>query len=112
MSRHDDVILLEDIIDSVKNINEYTEGMTLLTFLNDRKTRDAVARNFEIMGEAVARMNTEFKTTHSYINWQNLKDFRNILIHSYEIIDYCLEYSDAKIAWRFKRDNRLIRNRQ
>jgi uncharacterized protein with HEPN domain len=93
MSKRDDLILLEDIIDSVKKIKEYTSNMTLSMFLNDKKTNDAVARNFEIMGEAVARMNVEFKKTHSHINWQNLKDFRNILIHSYEIIDYSIVWN-------------------
>src|SRR5438067_137493 len=96
MSKRDDIILLEDIIESIENIKDYTEAMTLQMFLADRKTKDAVARNFEIMGEAVARMNSEFKNTHIQINWLILKDFRNILIHSYEIIDYSVVWSIIK----------------
>jgi uncharacterized protein with HEPN domain len=90
MSKRDDLILLEDIIESIENINSYTNNFTLALFLTDRKTQDAVARNFEIIGEAVARMSNEFKKLNEHIAWQYLKDFRNILIHAYEIIDYSL----------------------
>jgi uncharacterized protein with HEPN domain len=96
MSKRDDIILLEDIIESIEKIKSYTEEMDLQMFLNDRKTKDAVARNLEIMGEAVARMNSEFKNTHTHINWLVLKDFRNVLIHSYEIIDYSIVWSIIK----------------
>jgi len=88
MSKRDDLILLGDIIESVDNINTYTQGISKDDFLCDQKTKDAVARNFEIMGEAVARMNTEFKITYAHIDWRDLKEFRNIIIHAYEIIDY------------------------
>ncbi len=93
MSKRDDIILLEDIIESIGKIISYTNGMTLQMFLEDGKTRDAVARNFEIMGEAVSRMNSEFKKMHKHINWVDIKDFRNVLIHSYEIIDYSIVWS-------------------
>ncbi len=93
MSKRDDLILLEDIVESIEQINSYTNNHTLASFLTDRKTQDAVARNFEIIGEAVARMNNEFKTLNAHIYWQYLKDFRNILIHAYEIIDYSLVWN-------------------
>ena len=90
MSKRDDSILLEDIIESIEKIKEYTHNLTLEDFLSDTKTKDAVVKNFEIMGEVVARMNTDFKTQHSKVIWKDLKDFRKILIHAYEIIDYAL----------------------
>ncbi len=93
MSKRNDKFLLEDIIESIEAIQNYTREMTLEGFLSDRKTRDAVARNFEIMGEAVARMNADFKASNSQIDWRDLKVFRNLLIHSYEIVDYPLVWS-------------------
>ena len=33
MSKRDDIILLEDIIESIEKINEYTHGLTLENFL-------------------------------------------------------------------------------
>lgn len=96
MSKRDDILLLEDIIESIEKIKEYTEGLTQEMFLKDQKTKDAVARNFEIVGEAVSRMNSEFKKIHTHINWVDVKDFRNVLIHSYEIIDYSIVWSIIK----------------
>ncbi|MES2003617.1 MAG: HepT-like ribonuclease domain-containing protein [Bacteroidota bacterium] len=90
MSKRDDIVLLEDIIESIEKISRYTNQLQLPFFLTDEKTQDAVARNFEIMGEAVSGMSVDFKTQYSHISWQLLKDFRNILIHAYEIIDYAL----------------------
>jgi uncharacterized protein with HEPN domain len=96
MFKRDDIILLQDIIEAIENIDEYTLGLTLQDFLYDRKTKDAVARNFMIVGEAIARMSSEFKSLHSEIEWKELKDFRNVLIHSYEIIDYSVVWDNIK----------------
>ena len=93
MSKRDDIVLLEDIIESIEKINTYTRGMAIADFLADQKTKDAVARNFEVMGEAVSRMNSEFRSLHAHISWKDLKEFRNILIHAYEIIDYSLVWT-------------------
>jgi len=35
----------------------------------DEKTADAVARNFEIIGEAANRLPAEFKTQYPNIDW-------------------------------------------
>lgn len=45
--------------------------------------RDAVERNFEIIGEAVGRIDEGFKHQNSQIEWRVLKDFRNFIIHEY-----------------------------
>jgi uncharacterized protein with HEPN domain len=96
MSKRDDVVLLEDVTESIEKINSYTQELTIVTFLDDQKTKDAVARNFEIMGEAVARMSKEFKDTHAEIEWKELKEFRKVIIHAYEIIDYSLVWDTIK----------------
>ena len=90
MSKRDHIILLEDIVESIEKTNRYTKNLHLSIFLSDKKTKDAVVRNFEIMGEAVSRMSNEFKMLNKPIGWQSLKYFRNILIHAYEIIDCAL----------------------
>lgn len=41
------------------NISEYTQGMTYDNFVSDRKTTDAVIRNFEVLGEASKRIPEE-----------------------------------------------------
>jgi uncharacterized protein with HEPN domain len=48
-------VYVEDIIDAINNIEAYTKGLTYESFVSDKKTVDAVIRNFEIIGEATKR---------------------------------------------------------
>ena len=43
---------LGHIVEAIDRIHRYVEAMTVLTFLDDEKTQDAVVRNFEVVGEA------------------------------------------------------------
>lgn len=51
--------LLEDIRDAAAFIREATRGSEAEKFRNDRLLRQAVERNFEIIGEAVRRLDRE-----------------------------------------------------
>jgi uncharacterized protein with HEPN domain len=64
MSKRDPNLLVEDIIDSGKKILEYTSNLTFDDFTKDRKTIDAVIRNFEIIREAANRLPDDFKGNH------------------------------------------------
>jgi uncharacterized protein with HEPN domain len=43
---------LEHIAQAIANIRDYTAGMDTAAYLADKKTQDAVVRNFEAIGEA------------------------------------------------------------
>lgn len=83
MSERETLLLLEDIRDSIVHILDFTKGMTLEIYESDMKTRFAVERNFEIIGEAASRISENFKLSHPEIEWRILKDFRNFIIHEY-----------------------------
>jgi len=76
-------LLLLDIKSSIHKILEYTASMTFESYETDSRTKDAVERNFEIIGEAASRIPVDFKTLHPQIEWRILKDFRNFIIHEY-----------------------------
>lgn len=88
MSKRDNQLLLQDMKESAQKILKYTDGQSFEDFLNDEKTIDAVVRNFEIIGEASIRIEEEFKTENSQIEWRKLKGFRNRIVHDYFGIDY------------------------
>jgi uncharacterized protein with HEPN domain len=48
-------LYLDDILESCRKIRQFTQGMSFQEFESDAKTKDAVIRNFEIIGEAVSR---------------------------------------------------------
>ena len=73
---------IDDILESASYIKEYVTGMSFDDFAGDRKTRDAVIRNLEIIGEAARVLPDEIKQK-SNIEWYKIVALRNILIHEY-----------------------------
>jgi len=90
MSERSDKLLLADMITSISRILEYTNGLSLEDFLSNHMVEDAVARNFEVIGEAASRISAEFKTENPSIPFRLIKDFRNRVIHFYFGIDYTI----------------------
>jgi len=97
MSECSPKLLLEDIQESSEKILTYTEGLSYDDFISDSRTVDAVVRNFEIIGEAAARLPEDFKDQHPQTDWHKLKGLRNRIIHHYFGIDY-------HIIWTIKED--------
>lgn len=88
MSKRDQKLLLEDMLESANRIKRYTKGLNFETFISDNKTVDAVTRNFEIIGEAANRMDPDYKTQNPELEWNRIRGFRNRIIHDYFGIDY------------------------
>jgi uncharacterized protein with HEPN domain len=88
MSKRDLKLLLQDIQECSQRIQEYTKGYSYEDFVNDRKTVDAVIRNFEIIGEASSKIENDFKIQNSQVGWRRMKDLRNRMIHDYTGVDY------------------------
>jgi len=83
MSERNLSLLLLDIRVSIDRILEYTAGMGFESYEADYKTKDAVERNFEIIGEAASRIPDDFKAMHPIVECRIIKDFRNFIIHEY-----------------------------
>jgi len=87
MSKREAQLYLDDIFQSIAHIEQYTEGLSFEDFLHDAKTIDAVVRNFEILGEAAARLPEDFKEQYSFVPWSAMVGMRNKVIHEYFGID-------------------------
>ncbi|MGB5749968.1 MAG: HepT-like ribonuclease domain-containing protein [Desulfobacterales bacterium] len=57
--------------------------MYLNSFAEDRKTVDAVVRNFTIIGEATNRIPEQVINENQEIPWREMSDMRNIVVHEY-----------------------------
>jgi len=66
---------------------EYTEGMDFSKFREDKKTKDAVIRNIEILGEAVKRLSKQIKEKYPEVEWNEIARTRDKIIHFYFGID-------------------------
>lgn len=79
----------EDILESAKHISEDTSGMTYDVFLQDRRTRQLVERNFLTIGEAVNRLRRHAPELVARLSTHNeIVAFRNALMHNYDDISY------------------------
>jgi uncharacterized protein with HEPN domain len=98
MSDRDVRLYCADILDSGAAILEFVKGMAFEEFCNDRKTYSAVIREFEIIGEAVGKLPEELKASCPDVEWQDIKDFRNLLSHEYFGVD-------LEIVWKIIEDD-------
>ena len=83
----DYVLFLEDILESIEKIEQYTEGLTYEEFRGNEMAIDAVVRNFEIIGEAVNNIPEDLKQKHPDVAWSEAVGFRNVMIHEYFGVD-------------------------
>jgi uncharacterized protein with HEPN domain len=88
VSKRDKNLYLEDILESINAIEDYVKYMNYNEFINDRKTYQAVVKEFEIIGEAVKNIYDDLKIKYPEIKWRRIIDFRNILTHEYFGIDF------------------------
>ncbi|MDD2299209.1 MAG: DUF86 domain-containing protein [Bacteroides sp.] len=80
-------LYIDDIRESARKILRYTENLTYDEFVNNEQVVDAVVRNFEIIGEAAARVSKEIQQQYSCVPWKAMRGIRNILIHEYWGVD-------------------------
>jgi uncharacterized protein with HEPN domain len=78
---------LDDIVGACRSIIRFTDGMTLETYLTDERTRYAVMRGFEIMGEAVRHLPDGLKAANADVPWATMAAVRNRIVHGYFGID-------------------------
>jgi uncharacterized protein with HEPN domain len=90
------MLYLEDILESVKNIQSYVGKSTFNELLKDRMRVDAVVRNFEIIGEAASKIPKETRDKYPSVEWRRISDFRNVLAHGHFGVDYELMWEIIK----------------
>jgi len=91
--KRDNLAYLKSIKDAIKKITSYVSKHNFEDFFSNEWDQAAIIRYFEIIGEAVNNIDEEFKKTNPNIEWRDMSDFRNFLIHDYMDID-------VKIVWK------------
>ncbi len=99
-NKRDPILFIEDILHSMKRVEEYIEGLDFQQFKTDYKTVDAVIRNFEIIGEASRNLSKDFKESYTMIPWEEMYRLRNRISHEYFGIDYEIIWEIARIHLR------------
>jgi uncharacterized protein with HEPN domain len=98
MPKRTDTAALTDIIEAINRIQRYVGDSTLVEFLENIETQDAVVRNFEVIGEAVKNLSEALRKAHSDVEWAKIAGMRDRLIHHYFSVDW-------DVLWDALREN-------
>jgi uncharacterized protein with HEPN domain len=84
---------LQDILDAVAAIEQFTAGTEFEAFSQNLEKVFAVSRAIEIIGEAVKRIPDSVRSQYPDIPWRDMAGMRDKLIHDYF-------NTDVEIIWK------------
>lgn len=88
---------LSDIKQAINEINSFlSDEKNYLSFQKDLKTKRAIERNIEIIGEAVNRI-IKKESGIGIVNARRIVDTRNRIIHRYDSVSDDIIWSIVKI---------------
>jgi uncharacterized protein with HEPN domain len=94
-----DLMYLLNILEYIGKIQKYTEEINSpeeLYELNDQLNFNGSINLLANIGENASRISKELKEEYTEIEWQQIKDFRNKVVHDYVGIDLILTYDIIK----------------
>jgi len=91
---------IEDVINAISDIEDFTQGMSYEMFASDKKTVNAVITCLEVIGEAAKHIPTSFRKKHPDIPWTKMAGMRDVLIHDYMGVD-------LMTAWKVSQERLL-----
>lgn len=95
--KKDNLVYVEDILNSCNLIAEYTDGVEFDEMIENQMLIDAVIRNIEVIGEAANKLDEEFKTRNPTFPIRSAVTMRNKLIHDYNEIDYQVVWDTVRV---------------
>jgi len=87
MSDRDYTDYIKDIINSIDEIEEFTANMIFKSFVEDKKTVNAIIRSLEVLGEAAKKLPEEIRKKYPDVPWKRMAGMRDKLIHEYSGVD-------------------------
>jgi len=92
----DDLLYIDHILDCIRKINSYINGLSLKEFRTNEMIQDAIIRNIEVLGEASKKISHDTKETYPNIPWKEISGMRDKLIHDYLGVDVDVVWKTVK----------------
>lgn len=92
----DDLAYIDHILDCIRKINEFSNGLSLQEFKTNELVQDAIIRNIEIIGEASKKVSSDTKQTYYKIRWKEIAGMRDKLVHDYLGVDVTVVWKTIK----------------
>jgi len=87
MSRRDQASIL-DIKKAATRAQSFVKDTSWEVFEKDIKTQSAVLYQIAILGEAVKRLSSEFRSQYPNVPWSQIAGMRDKLVHDYDGTDF------------------------
>ncbi len=94
--RRDVKVFIVDILEAIQKIEMFTHEMTFEAFMKDERTKDAVLRNLEVIGEAVKNIPESIKERYRDLDWKAVTGMRDKLIHEYFGVSFTIVWETVK----------------
>ena len=78
---------LQDILDTIADIETFTTNVEFEAFQANREKVLAVVKSIEILGEAVKKIPDDIRNQYPEIPWRAIAGMRDVLVHEYWGID-------------------------
>lgn len=72
-----------DILKRIRQIERFTAGGEDV-FYSDDRTQEATIRCFEVIGEAIKRLDPSLTAQYPSVPWRGFAGMRDVLIHQYD----------------------------
>ncbi len=96
MKKRDYGDFVQDIIDSINDVENFIGRMDFEEFIKDKKTVYSVVRAIEIIGEATKNIPGQIKKKYPEVTWKKMAGMRDRLVHEYFGIDLEILWGTAK----------------
>lgn len=83
MSKRKPDVYLQDILESIHQIEGYLDGVKEDEFYQNSEKQDAVLRRLEIIGEAVKHLPDGMREKYDDLPWRKIAGMRDIIVHQY-----------------------------
>ena len=94
-NENNDLLYLINILEYIGKIWKYTEGINDADELFDKNEQMNFNASLTLLaniGENISKITDKLKNENKIINWQEIKDFRNKIVHDYGGIDLVIVY--------------------
>ena len=85
---HDPLASIGQMLDHGREALALADGRSRSDLDTDRTFAMLLTHLMEIFGEASARIPEKFRKNHPEFDWQDAANFRNVLIHQFDRINY------------------------
>jgi uncharacterized protein with HEPN domain len=89
-------LYLADLIDNVRAVRGYLDGVTRERWDAEDILRDAVLYRMLLLGEIASALPDELRDRYPEVAWRQVRAFRNLAVHKYFGVDWAVVWKIAQ----------------